>query len=231
MTTSNAKRYVSNAHQKLRDNWDEGNWAGAIIPILCFSVLLGLLIKVTYNNVEPFIYLFGEELPAASNIPIIGPAWDLLNIAYLCFGAFASWGFVNACEIIWIFIALDSKAHRSAMRAMQAEQALQEAQSEGLTDTSYTRRLKRKGLKIPFFFIEFSPVIALAGLTVDIIVNWHRYPVITSWSKFWGGLLIYKIQGVNWMNLKSIAWNLTSLEILVVLLIVCWQWIQAHRSA
>jgi hypothetical protein len=231
MTTSNAKQYVSNAHQKLRDNWEDGDWLGAIIPILCFSVLFGLIIKTVYTNVEPFVYLFGEDMPAASKIPIIGAAWDVLNVVYLCFGAFASWGFVNTCEIIWIFIALDSKAHRSAMRAMQAEQALQEAQSEGLTDTSYTRRLKRKGLKIPFFFIEFSPVIALAGLTVDIIVNWHRYPVITSWSKFWGGLLIGRVMGVDWSNLKSIAWNLTSLEILVVLLIVCWQWIQAHRSA
>jgi uncharacterized membrane protein len=86
-------------------------------------------------------------------------------------------------------------------------------------------------LKIPFFFIEWSPVIALAALVVDTIVNWQRYPVIASGSKFWGGLLIGRVMGVDWANLKSIAWNLTSLEILVVLLIICAQWINAHRAA
>jgi hypothetical protein len=126
-------------------------------------------------------------------------------------------------------IALDRKAHRTAIRQAQEEQAAYDA--NGGTDTAYTRRLKRKGLKIPFAFIEWSPVIALAGLTVDTIVNWQRYPVIASWSRFWGGLLIGRPMGIDWGNLKAIAWNLTSLEILVVLLIICGQWIRAHKDA
>jgi hypothetical protein len=230
MTTSNAKDYAGKAANRLREQYEDGDLSfGLVVAIIIFSVLFALLVKLIYINVEPFVFLVGGSYPALSNIPVIGWVWDVLTLFYTAMGATIAWGVVNACEIMWIFIALDRKAHRTAIRQAQEEQAAHDA--NGGNDTAYTRRLKRKGLKIPFFFIEFSPMIALAGLTVDVIVNWHQYPVITSWGKFWGGLLIGRVMGINWENLKSIAWNLTSLEILMILLIVCWQWIQAHRTA
>lgn len=230
MTTSNAKDYAAKTSQRFRDAWEDGDWnIGLMFALLVFSALLALLVKLIFTNVEPFVALVGGEMPTASGIPIVGWVWDLMNLFYTAMGAFIAWGFINVCEVIWIFIALDRKAHRTAIRQAQEEQAAYDA--NGGTDTAYTRRLKRKGLKIPFVFIEWSPVIALAGLTVDAIVNWNRYPVIASWSKFWGGLLIGRVIGVDWGNLKSIAWNLTSLEILVVLLIICGQWIRAHKDA
>jgi hypothetical protein len=225
-----ARTIATKTVDRFRTEWNDGEWSLSLIfALFCFSGLVALLVKLIFTNVAPFVALVGGEMPHASGIPIIGWAWDLVNLLYTAFGAFVAWAFVNACEIVWIFIALDRKAHRSAIRAMQEEQAIQDAQ--GGNDTAYTRRLKRKGLKIPFFFIEWSPVIALAALTVDTIVNWQQYPVIASWSKFWGGLLIGRVTGVNWLNLKEIAWNLTSLEILVVLLIIFWMWINAHRTA
>jgi hypothetical protein len=230
MTTSNAKNYAAKASQRLREQYEDGDLSfGLVVAIIIFSVLFALLVKLIFTNVEPFVALVGGEMPTASNIPIVGWVWDLLNVFYTAMGAFIAWGFVNTCEVMWIFIALDRKAHRAAIRQAQEEQAAHDA-NDG-NDTAYTRRLKRKGLRIPFFFIEWSPVIALAALTVDTIVNWQRYPVIVSWSKFWGGLLIGRVMGIDWGNLKSIAWNLTSLEILVVLLIICAQWINAHRTA
>jgi hypothetical protein len=229
MTTSNAKNYAAKTTQRFREQWEDGEWSfGTAFAIACFSALIAMLIKLIFTNVEPFIFLVGGEYPKPSGIPIVGWAWDLISLFYTAFGATVAWAIVNGCEIMWIFIALDRKSHRAAIR--QAQEEL-DAYGDGQNDNSYTRKLKRKGLKIPFFFIEFSPVIALAGLTIDVIVNWHQFPVITSWSKFWGGLLIGRVMGVDWSNLKSIAWNLTSLEILVILLIVTYQWIQAHRSA
>jgi hypothetical protein len=230
MTTSNAKNYAAKASQRLREQYEDGDLSfGLVVAVVIFSVLFALLVKLIFTNVEPFVSLVGGEMPTASNIPIVGWVWDLLNVFYTAMGAFIAWGFINTCEVMWIFIALDRKAHRAAIRQAQEEQAAHDA-NDG-NDTAYTRRLKRKGLRIPFFFIEWSPVIALAALTVDTIVNWQKYPVIVSWSKFWGGLLIGRVMGVDWGNLKSIAWNLTSLEILVVLLIICAQWINAHRTA
>jgi hypothetical protein len=228
--TTNAKSYAAKTSQHFRKQWEDGDWSfGLIVAILIFTVLFALLVKLIFTNVEPFVALVGGTMPTASNIPIVGWGWDLLNVFYTAMGAFIAWAFVNVCEVIWIFIALDRKAHRTAIRQAQEEQAAHDA--NGGNDTAYTRRLKRKGLKIPFFFIEWSPVIALAALVVDTVVNWQRYPVIASWSKFWGGLLIGRVMGIDWGNLKSIAWNLTSLEILVVLLIICGQWINAHRNA
>jgi hypothetical protein len=230
MTTSNARNYAGKAANRLREQYEDGDLSfGLIFALLVFSALLALLVKLIFTNVEPFVALVGGDMPTASNIPIVGWVWDLLNLFYTAMGAFIAWSFVNICEVMWIFIALDLKAHRAAIRQAQEEQAAHDA-NDG-NDTAYTRRLKRKGLRIPFFFIEWSPVIALAALTVDTIVNWQKYPVIVSWSKFWGGLLIGRVMGVDWGNLKAIAWNLTSLEILVVLLIICAQWINAHRTA
>jgi hypothetical protein len=230
MTTSNAKDYAGKAANRLRQQYEDRDLSfGLVVAIIIFSVLFALLVKLIFTNVEPFVALVGGEMPTASNIPIVGWVWDLLNVFYTAMGAFITWGFVNTCEVMWIFIALDRKAHRAAIRQAQEEQAAHDA--NGGNDTAYTRRLKRKGLRIPFFFIEWSPAIALAALTVDTIVNWQKYPVIASWSKFWGGLLIGRVMGIDWANLKAIAWNLTSLEILVVLLIICAQWINAHRTA
>jgi hypothetical protein len=230
MTTSKARRYTDKTFQRFREQYEDGDLSfGLVVAIIIFSVLFALLVKIIFTNVEPFVALVGGSMPAASNIPIVGWGYDLLNVFYTAMGAFIAWAFINTCEVMWIFIALDRKAHRAAIRQAQEEQAAHDANSGN--DTAYTRRLKRKGLRIPFFFIEWSPVIALAALTVDTIVNWQRYPVITSMSKFWGGLLIGRVMGIDWGNLKAIAWNLTSLEILVVLLIICAQWINAHRTA
>jgi hypothetical protein len=230
MTTSKARRYTDKTLQGFRQQYEDGDLSfGLVVAIIIFSVLFALLVKLIFTNVEPFVALVGGEMPTASNIPIVGWLWDLMTLFYTAMGAFIAWGFVNVCEVMWIFIALDRKAHRAAIRQAQEEQAAHDA-NDG-NDTAYTRRLKRKGLRIPFFFIEWSPAIALAALTVDTIVNWQKYPVIVSWSKFWGGLLIGRVMGIDWGNLKSIAWNLTSLEILVVLLIICAQWINAHRTA
>jgi hypothetical protein len=228
--TTNAKTQARKTYQRFQDGWEDGDWSfGLAMALLISSVLAALLVKLVFTNVEPFVALVGGVMPVASGIPMIGWLWDLVNVFYTAMGAFIAWGFVNVCEVIWIFIALDRKAHRTAIRQAQEEQEAHDA--HGGTDTAYTRRLRRKGLKIPFFFIEWSPVIALAALVVDFIVNWQRYPMIASWSKFWGGMLIGRVMGVDWGNLRAIAWNLTSLEILVVLLIICAQWVSAHRNA
>lgn len=224
MSNSRFNQYKSNVQHSI----EEGEWSWALTSaIIIVIVLLALLVKIIFINVEPFVVLVGGKMPDASNIPFVGWGWDLLNLAFTSLGACLAWVFINICEVLWIFIALDAKAHKGALR--QAQQDLQDV--NGYPDSSQTRRLRRKGVRIPFFFIEFSPLIGLAGLAVDVLVNWQRYPVITSWSKFWGGLMIQKVMGVNWPNLIALAWNLTSLEILLVLIIICCQWIRAHRSA
>jgi hypothetical protein len=231
MTASNFKDKASKGFNSLKNEWEEGDWnIGLIIAILLFTGLVALAVKFVFHNIEPYISLVGGSYPTPSNIPIIGIFWDLVSLAYLSFGAFVAWLFVNLAELLWLFISLDTKSHRSAIKKAQREIEAHESFS-GDYSSSEIRRLKRKASKIPFFFIEFSPVISLAALTVDFIVNWQRYPIITSWSKFYGGLLIGKVMGVNWGNLMDLAWNLTSIEVLALLMILIWQWITAHRSA
>jgi hypothetical protein len=217
--------------QSLKNEWEDGEWnVGLVIAILLFTGLVALAVKFVFHNIEPYISLVGGSYPTPSNIPIVGMFWDLANLAYLSFGAFVAWVFINLAELLWLFISLDTKAHRTAIKKAQQEIEAHESFS-GDYSSSETRRLKRKASKIPFAFIEWSPVISLAALTVDFIVNWQRYPVIDSWTKFYGGLLIGKVMGVNWHNLGDLAWNLISIEVIALLLILIWQWISAHRAS
>jgi hypothetical protein len=218
--------------QSLKNEWEDGEWnIGLVIALLLFTGLVALAVKFIFHNIEPYISLVGGSYPTPSNIPIVGMFWDLVSLAYLSFGAFVAWTFINLAELLWLFISLDTKAHRTAIKKAHAEIAAHESSSDGNYSDANTRRLKRKASKIPFFFIEFSPVISLAALTVDFIVNWQRYPVIDSWMKFYGGLLIGKVMGVNWGNLMDLAWNLTSIEVLALLMILIFQWITAHRAS
>jgi hypothetical protein len=228
MTTSTStKDRATKAYHSLQEQLDESPLS-AFMAWLVMAVLLALLLKVIYVNIAPFVIVIGGSIPPASNIPIIGWLWDVLNLLYVGTGAVLAWTLINVCEVAWIFVAMDRKAHRSAIRESRKELARQEA--EGLKDDRQTRKMRRRSVRLPFFFIAASGWIALAAFIVDAIINWNAYPLCKSFPDFLAGLTIGDLSPINWGNAGIQIWNLFSMEILVVAIVACGQWIWMHKA-
>lgn len=200
------------------------------IALIVLAVLCALLLKVIYNNIAPFMIVMGEPIPKASGIPIIGWAYDVLKLLYVGTGAFIAWFLVNLAETMWILIALDRKAHRAAIKESQKEQSYQQSQQTTGREDRHIRRMRKRAIKLPFFFQAGSGWIALAAFAIDAIVNWKAYPAVKDWGALMAGLTIGDLSPIDWNNVMQQGWNLFSLELLVVAIIVCGQWVWMHRQ-
>lgn len=229
MTTNKYTTAAKNAYSKAVEDLDDSP-VSMIFALIVLAVLLSLLLKVIALNIAPFLIIMGDKMPAPSRIPIFGWAWDLINILTVGTGAFFVWSLINLGELAWIFIALDRAAHRAAIRASQAEQAYHNSTTTPKNEDRQTRKMRKRATKIPFFFIAASGWIALACFVVDAIVNWRAYPIVKDFSEFTTGLSIGDLSMVDWNNLLIQAWNLFSLELLVVAIIICTQWVLMHKS-
>jgi hypothetical protein len=228
MTTSTStKDRATKAYNSLQDQLDESP-VSAFMAWLVMAVLLSLLLKIIYVNIAPFVIVIGGSVQPASNIPIVGWAWDVLNLLVTGTGAVLAWALINICEVAWIFVAMDRKAHRSAIRESRKELARQEA--DGLKDDRQTRKARRRSVRLPFFFIAASGWIALAAFIVDAIINWNAYPLCKSFPDFLAGLTIGDLSPINWGNAGIQIWNLFSMEVLVVAIVACGQWIWMHKA-
>jgi hypothetical protein len=137
--------------------------------------------------------------------------------------------------VMWILIALDRKAHRAAIRASQKEQEYQDAAvaagQASKRDDRHIRRMKRRAVRLPFFFVAAAGWIALAAYVIESVINCKAYPAIKDWSMFLAGLTIGDLSPINGWNLLKQAWGLFSTEIVVVAIIVVFQWVWLHRNA
>jgi hypothetical protein len=200
------------------------------IALVILAVLCALLLKVVHNNIAPFFIVMGEPVPQTSGIPIIGWAYDLLHLLYVGTGALIAWLLVNLAETMWILIALDRKAHRTAIKESQQEQAAQQSQASSGREDRHIRRMRRRAIKLPFFFQAASGWIALVAFVIDAIVNWQAYPAVKDWGAFMAGLTIGDMSPIDWQHVLQQGWNLFSLELLVVAIIICAQWVWMHRQ-
>lgn len=228
MTTNNYKANAQKAYSRLREEIEDSP-ASMFVAILILIVLCSLFLKVLFINAEPFLILVGADVPKPSGYPIIGWAFDVLNMLYIGTGGVLLWALVQLAETTWILVALDRKAHRSATREAQKELEYQDQQS-GQKSDRHIRKMRRRAVKLPFFFQAASGYIALGAFVFDIIVNWRAYPLFSDWDAFTAGLTIGDFSPILWDNALRQFWNLFSVEILVVAIIACGQWVWMHRQ-
>jgi hypothetical protein len=228
MTTSTRRQRYQEQFEQFIDEVDSPVSMG--ITLVLLAVLCALLLKVIHNNIAPFLIVMGDPVPKPSGIPIIGWGYDMLNLLYVGTGAFIAWFLVNLAETMWILIALDRKAHRTAIKESQKEQAYQQSQQSNGREDRHIKRMRRRAIKLPFFFQAGSGWIALAAFIVDALINWRAYPAVKDLGAFMAGLTIGDLSPINWNNIMQQAWNLFSLELLVVAIVVCGQWVWMHRQ-
>ena len=195
--------------------------------ILLFVILLAIALKSVASNIAPYIAFTNSQQITPSNIPIIGWGFDILTILYVATGAFILWFLIQVCQITWILIAIDRKSHRAAIREAQKEIRSQSSEMEG--DRS-VRKIRKRAVRIPFFFMAASGYIALGSFIAEFIINVRYFPVITNWNRFVSGLTIGTITGIDSQQLLYLCSNLFATELLVIALVMVGQWIWSHQN-
>ena len=195
--------------------------------ILLFVILLAIALKSVASNIAPYIAFTNSQQITPSNIPIIGWGFDILTILYVATGAFILWFLIQVCQITWILIAIDRKSHRAAIRESQKEIDSQSSEMEG--DRS-VRKIRKRAVRIPFFFMAASGYIALGSFIAEFIINVRYFPVITNWNRFVSGLTIGTITGIDTQQLLYLCSNLFATELLVIALVMVGQWIWSHQN-
>lgn len=226
MTTTNPRKQRFDA---IRDSIDDAP-GSFTVAILILTILIALFLKVIAINIAPYLIVMGEPVPAPSGIPIVGWIWDVLNLAYFYTGAFIAWGLLLMAETVWILIYFDRKAHRAAIRQSQDEQHYQSQSPNTTKPDRITRRMQRRAIRLPFFFIGAAGFIALVGYVIEAIVQFNAYPVIKSWETFTAGLSIGDLSSVDFGHILKGAWGMVGTELFIVAIIIVMQWINLHRA-
>jgi hypothetical protein len=210
---------------------DEKDGIGLYVAtILGATILTAIAWKVFSINVRPYAIVMGDTLPQPSRVPIIGWAWDLLNIAYYCTGAFLAWFVTQFFQASWIAISLDRKALRSAIRKSRKE--LDRQDTEGSKQDRTTRKAARTLSKIPFAYRYWSAYLALGFFVVEVLVNFKAYPpvAVDRLSEFWLRASVGDYGLLDWSNIAQMLWSLFSTELVIVAIVIFWQYI-AHRNS
>jgi hypothetical protein len=181
-----------------------------VIAIVIFTILAALTLKLIQVNLMPYMKVLGLPAFKPSNTPIIGWGLDLLHLLYFATGAVILWFLINLAQVIWILIALDRRAHRTAVRESRKELDLQGSQYES---NGQIRRLNKRASRVPFFFIAASGWIALAAFVAEFCINLKAYPPIRSWNAFIAGLTIGDLSPINFNQVAAILWGCFSTEL------------------
>ncbi|MCY7278160.1 MAG: hypothetical protein LH702_31595 [Phormidesmis sp. CAN_BIN44] len=207
---------------------DSDNPLMMLVAVAIFAILIALALKLIALNILPYLVVMGSPAFTPSNVPIIGWAYDLLTLCYLATGAVILWFLIQLAQVVWILIALDRRAHRSAVRESQREQAAQGTQYES---DGRIRRIRRRAIGVPFFFIAASGWIALAAFVAEFVINLKAYPPIKNWNAFVAGLTIGDLSPIDFNKVLAILWGCFSTELVVIALIIVGQWIWSHKNA
>lgn len=226
-TATKIKDGVHGAYKRFQAHTDESP-ASFFCALAIMAVLLMLLMKIIAMNLYPFALVVGSDIPKASNWPIIGWFWDVLNILYTSMGAFLLWLVINACELGWIAVGLDRAAERAAIREAREEEARHSA--GGFGDDRQTRKMRRRAVRIPFFYKAVAGYLALGAFVVDMIINWKAFPLVKDWDGFRDSLTLEITPPIDWANAGQQFFNLFNVEILAIAILATAQWIWMHKK-
>lgn len=215
--TSTYQRNRKQVQQVYEDNW--------IMKVLIWLLFIGLmtgLITVSIINLKPYTLLMAgvdsgwvKELPLFANIS--------KGAAYI--GAILIWLPVQILECLWLIIALDAQAQKNAIAFSQ-----QLTEESGTPTNARARKASKQLSNIPFFFIRWASLLALAAYTFDLAIGLRAYPLWKSWSTF---ILWAKTLNPVWINTQNamdLGIMLFSFEIILVLVIVVAQWLFTRKG-
>ncbi len=137
------------------------------------------------------------------------------------------WAVVQTLECLWIVILFDELALKGALKESKKIESEVGAISsyKDYRDRSIAKRLKG----IPYFFVRWAVLLALGAYTFDAIVGWSIYPPAASVDKFISAISIGRWSTINRPMLVKLLIMLFAFEVVLILILVVWQWICSHR--
>jgi hypothetical protein len=223
MTTFNRFKNLRNT-RIVRDAQD--NWIiKSVLWILFLGLLMGL-ITIAIINIKPYALLLASVSSQTAwvfGIPLLGPLLKNLSVGASTIGAILIWAPVQILECLWILIALDAKAQKAAVR--DAIALSEELEAHRDDRNSETRRAVKRVSRIPFFFIKWAAVLALAAYTFDLIVGLKTYPIWKNWQSFGFWLKSMNPIWINGDNARDLGIMLFSFEAMLLLVVIVGQWL------
>jgi hypothetical protein len=223
MTTFNRLKNLRNtrAVRDIEDNW--------ILKSTLWILFLGLLtglITIAIINIKPYALLLASVSTQTAwvfAIPLLGPLLENLSVGASTIGAILIWAPVQILECLWILIALDAKAQKAALRDSIA--LTEELDTHRDNANPDTRRAVKRVSRIPFFFIKWAAVLALAAYTFDLIVGLKTYPIWKDWQTFGFWLKSMNPIWLNLDNARDLGIMLFSFEAMLILVVIVGQWL------
>jgi hypothetical protein len=147
------------------------------------------------------------------------------NTVISAVGAILVWAVTQIFQVLWILIALDRKAKRGALK---------DARRNGIDPSSFSDRRSRKVAKgmngIPFFFIRWSALLALAAYAFDFTVGVREYPPARNLQVFFVAIASGITSRIDWGNFWKILIMMFSFEALLVPFVIVVLWIRARQA-
>jgi hypothetical protein len=196
--------------------------------IFCISILVGLLtalVAAAIVNIKPYVFLVSWVLNQSSwlqGIPWLAYLMSRLNIGIEYVAAAFIWFVVQACQCIWILVGLDVVANTNAMK--QSAEIKRELVAAGQTVDSQSLA------EIPFFFVKWAKMLAIAAYTADLIIGCREYPVWSSWSTFMMWIRSFNPIWINGGNIINLLSMLFLFEGVLILTIAVWQWVTIRKA-
>jgi hypothetical protein len=201
-----------------------------IVAWLLFIGLLVALITIAIINIKPYTIILssvGSNAKWVFDLPLLGPLFKAVSGGFDLISAILIWAPVQILQCLWLVIAIDAKAQKSALRQSAAlENSIPEEHKKGRVSRRHAKRVAG----IPFFFIKWSAMLALAGYTFDLVVGLQTYPVWESWESFGMWAKSLSPIWINANNLRDLLVMLFSFEAILIPFLVVAQWVRTHRE-
>lgn len=203
-----------------------------LVGFLGWLIMAGLivaLLKLASMNIVPYVWLvknFGGETNKlwVEYLPVVGA----MHSGWVSFVHFVAgillWALVQILQTLWILVGLDRRAHQNALREARAARV-----DTTQNATEFEKQMAQKAQRIPFFFLRWSALLALAAYTFDGILGLAIFPPADNLQKFLfalGSGLTGQIDGGNVVKLLVMMF---SFEVLFIPTVVIAQWLW-HRN-
>lgn len=219
--TSTYQRNRQKVQQAYEDNW--------IIQSLIWLLFIGLmtgLITVALINLKPYTLLMvGVDVNWVQELPWIGGLFQSLGKGAAYIGAILIWAPVQILECLWLIIALDAQAQKNAIALSQ-----QLTDESGTPKNARVRKASKQLSNIPFFFIRWASLLALAAYTFDLAIGLRAYPLWKDWTTFTLWAKTLNPVWINSQNAMDLGIMLFSFELILILVIVVAQWLLTRRG-
>jgi hypothetical protein len=204
-----------------------------VIQIIAWLLFVGLLvglITIAIVNIKPYTIILSSISSNTAwifGIPLIGPLLQAVSNGFDLITAVLIWAPIQILQCLWLFIAIDAKAQKAALRQSAAlESSIPEDQRKG----RHSRRHSRRVSAIPFFFIKWSAMLALAAYSFDLVVGLQTYPVWKDWESFGMWAKSLNPIWINSNNLRDLLVMMFSFEAILIPFLVVSQWLTARKE-